>query len=194
MRDMTKKLNIFTLIRIGNLDWCKCRRCKNEAREIDCLGCREVDAMLIASTIVTRARGNHLAVRDLWATARLLVTRVSLIYLVDWFFFFSLVYLNDQGGWGETDSLIQGQMKLHLFSAGILAKAIMTHSDMLYRLYFSTFCFHEPLLFQIFALGNFYENLGLPMSTHLIPRAIFKKCAGDEVGVYYHFYNQHPCR
>ena len=88
MRDMTKKLNIFTLIRIGNLDWCKCRRCKNEAREIDCLGCREVDAMLIASTIVTRARGNHLAVRDLWATARLLVTRVSLIYLVDWFFFF----------------------------------------------------------------------------------------------------------
>ena len=108
--------------------------------------------------------------------------------------FFFLVYLNDQGWWGETDSLIQGQMKLHLFSAGILAKAIMTHSGMLYRLYFSTFCFHEPLLFQIFALGNFYENLGLPMSTHLIPRAIFKKCAGDEVGVYYHFYNQHPCR
>ena len=24
-------------IRIGNLDWCKCRHCKNEAREIDCL-------------------------------------------------------------------------------------------------------------------------------------------------------------
>ena len=36
-------------IRIGNLDWCKCRHCKNEAREIDCLCCREVDAMLIAS-------------------------------------------------------------------------------------------------------------------------------------------------
>ena len=36
-------------IRIGNLDWCKCRHCKNEAREIDCLCCKEVDEMLIAS-------------------------------------------------------------------------------------------------------------------------------------------------
>ena len=24
-------------IRIGNLDWCKCRHCKNDEREIDCL-------------------------------------------------------------------------------------------------------------------------------------------------------------
>ena len=40
-------------IRIGNLDWCKCRHCKNEAREIDCLSCREVNAMLIASAIIT---------------------------------------------------------------------------------------------------------------------------------------------
>ena len=39
-----KKLNI----RIGNLDWSKCGHCKNEVREIDCLCCREVDAMLIA--------------------------------------------------------------------------------------------------------------------------------------------------
>ena len=36
-------------IRIGNLDCCKCGHCKNEAREKDCLCCREVDAMLIAS-------------------------------------------------------------------------------------------------------------------------------------------------
>ena len=34
------------IIRIGNLDWCKCGHCKNEAREIDCLCYREVDAML----------------------------------------------------------------------------------------------------------------------------------------------------
>ena len=36
-------------IRIGNLKWCKCGHCKNEAREIDCLCCREIefDAMLI---------------------------------------------------------------------------------------------------------------------------------------------------
>ena len=55
MRAMRKKLNIFTLvlliyyIRIGNLDWCKCGHCKNETREIDCLCCREVHAMLTAS-------------------------------------------------------------------------------------------------------------------------------------------------
>ena len=30
-----------------NLDWCKCWHCINDAREIDCLCCREVDAMLI---------------------------------------------------------------------------------------------------------------------------------------------------
>ena len=36
-------------IRIGNLDWCKCGHYKNEAREIDCLFCREANAMLIAS-------------------------------------------------------------------------------------------------------------------------------------------------
>ena len=36
-------------IRIGNLDWYKCRHCKNEVREIDCLCCTEVDAMLISS-------------------------------------------------------------------------------------------------------------------------------------------------
>ena len=35
-------------IRIGNLDWCKCRHCKNEAREINCPRCEEVDAMFIA--------------------------------------------------------------------------------------------------------------------------------------------------
>ena len=29
-------------IRIGNLHWCKYEHCKNEAREIDCLCCREV--------------------------------------------------------------------------------------------------------------------------------------------------------
>ena len=32
----------------GGLDWCKCGHCKNEAREIDFLCCREVDVMVIA--------------------------------------------------------------------------------------------------------------------------------------------------
>ena len=42
--------------RIGNLDWCKCGHCKNEAREIDCLRCWEVDAMLICSVKSQSAR------------------------------------------------------------------------------------------------------------------------------------------
>ena len=43
-------------IRIGNLDWCKWGHCKNEGREIDNLYCREVDAMLIASTKILKRR------------------------------------------------------------------------------------------------------------------------------------------
>ena len=35
-------------IRIRNLNRYKYGHCKNEAREIDCLGCREVDEMIIA--------------------------------------------------------------------------------------------------------------------------------------------------
>ena len=36
-------------IRIVNFRCCKCGHCKNKGREIDCLCCREVVAMLIAS-------------------------------------------------------------------------------------------------------------------------------------------------
>ena len=36
-------------IRIRNLNLCKCKHCKSEARETYCLCCRKVDAMLIAS-------------------------------------------------------------------------------------------------------------------------------------------------
>lgn len=31
--------------RVGHLDWCKCGHCKIETREIDCLCCKEVDAL-----------------------------------------------------------------------------------------------------------------------------------------------------
>ena len=43
MKTMRKKINIqvsvadLLHIRIKNLDWCKCRNCKNETREIGCL-------------------------------------------------------------------------------------------------------------------------------------------------------------
>ena len=45
-------------IRIGNLDWCKCGHCKNEAREIDCVSCREMDVVLIASTKIPERKVN----------------------------------------------------------------------------------------------------------------------------------------
>ena len=45
-------------IRIENLDLYKCGHCKNEARETDCLCCREVDAMLIASAKIPEREGN----------------------------------------------------------------------------------------------------------------------------------------
>ena len=56
----------------------------------------------------------------------------------------------DEGWWGRAENLIYGQLELHLFTAWILFKTIsMTHSDMLWRLDIFTFCFYEPLLFQI---------------------------------------------
>ena len=56
MRTMRKKIKIniqasvadLLHIRIKNLDWCKCRNCKNETREMDCLCCRGVTGKLIA--------------------------------------------------------------------------------------------------------------------------------------------------
>ena len=52
-----QKLNIpfscrfitYSVIRIGNLDWCKCGHWKYEATEIDCLCGRQVDTVLVAS-------------------------------------------------------------------------------------------------------------------------------------------------
>ena len=45
-------------IRTGNLNWCKCGHCKNEARDIDCLCCREVDAIVIASAKIQEREGS----------------------------------------------------------------------------------------------------------------------------------------
>ena len=47
-------------------------------------------------------RGEHLGIRPLWATARLSITCVSFIYIVDEFLFLSLVWLNEMrmvDGW-----------------------------------------------------------------------------------------------
>ena len=32
-------------VRNGNTEWCSCKNCKDEKREIDCLCCKEVDAI-----------------------------------------------------------------------------------------------------------------------------------------------------
>ena len=38
-------LNAHEEFRVGNLKWCTCELCKSEYREIDCLCCKEVDAI-----------------------------------------------------------------------------------------------------------------------------------------------------
>ena len=58
----------------------KSRHCKNEARNMDCLCCRKVDA-------IPTAWGKNLAIQLLWVSARLLVTCASLNYLLHEFFF-----------------------------------------------------------------------------------------------------------
>ena len=44
--------------RIGDLDWCKCRHCRNKVREINCIFYIEVDAILIASTKILDCEGS----------------------------------------------------------------------------------------------------------------------------------------
>ena len=65
------QLSIKLHIRIGNLNWCKCRHCKNEAREMDCLCCREVHAMFIASTKIPVREGST-STSNFYPTAQLL--------------------------------------------------------------------------------------------------------------------------
>ena len=46
----TQKENIFLVnhwenIRVGKIEWYTCKNCRAESQEIDCLCCREVDAI-----------------------------------------------------------------------------------------------------------------------------------------------------
>ena len=54
-------------IGIGNLNWCKCGHCKNEAREIGCLCCWGVDVVLIASTKIPEREGSILLSSFYWS-------------------------------------------------------------------------------------------------------------------------------
>ena len=64
-----------------------------------------------------------------------------------------------RGGGLGLENLIQGQLKSHPFSGGILAEAIrMTNSCILYRVDISTFHFYEPLPFQIFVSWKFIKT------------------------------------
>ena len=77
-------------IRIGILNKCKFGHCENEARELDCF-CWNVDAMLIALAKIPDRERSILSIQLLSKFARLLVTRISLIYPVDKEFFFWLL-------------------------------------------------------------------------------------------------------
>ena len=68
-----------------------------------------------------------------------------------------------EGLCGGAESLIQGKLKSHLLPARILAEVgSMTHSGMLCRLDISSFCFYEPLLFQIFVPWKFTKTEAFP--------------------------------
>ena len=77
----------------------KCGHCKNEAREIDCLCCREVDAMLIASDTIPEPEGSispcgfygHLP--DYWSHVSALSTKYMSSFLGSW------CSWRKQGGW-----------------------------------------------------------------------------------------------
>ena len=56
--ELEKALLVKKACRIGNLDCYKCGHCKNEAREIDCLCCREMGAKLIASAKILEREGS----------------------------------------------------------------------------------------------------------------------------------------
>ena len=96
MRAIWKKLNIFMLqlpiyYRLEYLYWCKCRHCKNEARKIDCLCCRDVDLTHIALAKIPEREGSISPCSCYGWLPKLLVTHVRFIYIVDEFFFLFLV-------------------------------------------------------------------------------------------------------
>ena len=89
---------------------CKCGHFKNEAVEIDCLCCREVDAMLIVSAKIPEREGGISPSSFYGHLPGLLVTRVSLIYLVVGFFCFWCCWTK-WGGWVN--------LKFYLFISGV---------------------------------------------------------------------------
>ena len=87
------QLSIYYIQKKGNLDWYNCGHFKNKGKEIDCLSCRMVDAMLTVSAKIPECEGSILP-PSIYGhlSARLLVKCVvNLIYLVDDLFFLFLV-------------------------------------------------------------------------------------------------------
>ena len=71
-----EEINLTLQDRIDNTDWCKCGcECK--------LITTFTKSFCLLLRLKSRAQGEYLTIQLLWATARLLVTRVSLIYLVN---------------------------------------------------------------------------------------------------------------
>ena len=59
----------------------ECGRCSNKARDIDCICCRELDAMLIALAKIPECNGSISLFRHLWTSAQLLVTCIAHFFL-----------------------------------------------------------------------------------------------------------------
>ena len=72
-------INLTPQGRIGNINWCKCGcECKPMAMF--------AESFCLLLRLKYQSVGEHFSIQLLWPTAQLLVTRVSLIYLVDEFF------------------------------------------------------------------------------------------------------------
>ena len=79
-----QEINLTPLDRIGNIDWRKCGcECKSMATF--------AESFCLFHRLKSRSARGALAIQLSWTTPRLLVTLVRFIYLVDEFFFLSLV-------------------------------------------------------------------------------------------------------
>ena len=76
----------------------KCGHCSNKVRDINCDCCRELDAMLIALAKIPESKGSISPFRLLRTSAQQLVKWISLIYLIDAFFYWFLVKWTKQDG------------------------------------------------------------------------------------------------
>ena len=92
-----EEINLTPQDRIGNIDWCKCG-CECKKMVIS------AESFFLLLWLNHGVQVEHLTIQLLWVTTRLLVTRISFIYLVDEFFLL-LVLQNETRRLGESKVL-----------------------------------------------------------------------------------------